>query len=86
MQVFYRVHVVGAALFVCFGIVHSRKVFVFLGPGLALYGIDAAYRWLQTSYDVILHVNPGSKLVSMVVPLEVRLSVAARACATVCLK
>jgi hypothetical protein len=71
MQVFYRVHVVGAALFVGFGIVHSRKVFVFFGPGLVLYGIDAAYRWLQACYDVTLHVNPGSSLVAMVIPLEV---------------
>ena len=68
---FYRVHIIGAALFVCFGIVHSRKVFVFLGPGLVLYGIDAAYRWLQATYDVTLHVNPGSKLVSIVIPLQV---------------
>lgn len=71
LQVFYRVHIFGAALFVCFGIVHSRKVFVFLGPGLVLYGIDAAYRWLQATYDVTLHVNPGSKLVSIVIPLQV---------------
>lgn len=75
VQVFYRVHVVGAILFVCFGIVHSRKVFVFFGPGLVLYGIDVAYRWLQASYDVILHVNPGSKLVSIVIPLEVRMHI-----------
>jgi hypothetical protein len=72
MQISYSVHILGAAAFVVFGIVHSRKLFVFLLPGMVLYGIDVALRYVQTARSVTIHVNPGSHLVSMVIPLEVR--------------
>lgn len=71
LQVFYRAHIIGATLFVAFGIVHSRKVWVSLSAGLVLYGIDIAYRLLQTTRTVSIHVNPGSSMVSVVIPLEV---------------
>lgn len=72
MQVWHAVRVAAAAVFVCFAIVHSHKVFVSLAPGLVVFGVDAAHRWLQARHEVSIHVSATDGLVSIVVPLEVR--------------
>ncbi|NJR42398.1 MAG: hypothetical protein HC767_06780 [Akkermansiaceae bacterium] len=74
MQVWERVHVAAAAVVVVFGVVHSRKVWVSLAPGIVLYGIDVAHRWLQASRTATasLSLSASKKVLSAVVPLEVR--------------
>ena len=74
MQVFYRAHVIGAALFVVFGIVHWNGVYYTILAGLVVYGIDVAYRWVQTQQLVSVRVaaSGAQRVLSVVVPLQVR--------------
>jgi hypothetical protein len=73
MQVWERVHVAAAVVVVVFGVVHSRKVWVSLAPGIVLYGIDVAHRWLQASRTATarLTLSASSQVLSAVVPLQV---------------
>ena len=71
VQVFYWSHILVSAIFVVFGIVHTQKVWKFFAPGLVLYGIDVAYRWLQASHDVTVYITPGTSVCSIVIPVEV---------------
>ena len=71
MQVFYWSHIIASAVFVVFGIVHTQKVWKFFAPGLVLYGIDVAYRWLQASHDVTIYGTPGISVCSVVIPVQV---------------
>jgi hypothetical protein len=56
-----------------FGVVHSRKVWVALAPGIVLYGIDVAHRCMQASRTATasLSLSANSKVLSAVVPLQV---------------
>ena len=72
MQVFYRSHIIGAIIFTVFGVVHLSNVWEYLSAGLLVYGIDVAYRWLQTSTDVEVSLSAGGNLVNIIVPLQVR--------------
>ena len=69
---FYWSHIIASAVFVMFGIVHTQKVWKYFAPGLVLYGIDVAYRWLQASHDVTVYITPGTSICSIVIPLAVR--------------
>ena len=71
MQVWEWVHVAAAAMVVVLGVVHSRKVWVALAPGVVLYGIDLAHRWLQASRTATASISASGNVISAVVPLEV---------------
>jgi hypothetical protein len=73
VQLFYRAHIIGAVLFVMFGIFHYAWNFVTMLTGLAVYGIDVAYRWFQTTSQVAVQVSSSEdmKMLSIVVPLQV---------------
>lgn len=80
LQIFYASHVVGAILFVVFGVLHLSWIFRYFAAGLAVYGIDVAYRWFQTSFPVDISMRNATtgSLINIVVPLEVcALSIAA---------
>jgi hypothetical protein len=72
VQVWERVHVVAAGVVVVFGVVHSRKVWVALAPGIVLYGIDVAHRCMQASRTATASICVSGDLISAVIPLEVR--------------
>ena len=71
LQVFYRAHVIGAVIFTVFGVVHLSNVWEYLSAGLLVYGIDVAYRCLQTSTPVAVSLSAGGNIVNVTVPLEV---------------
>lgn len=74
VQLFYRTHVVAALAFVVFGIWHWSGNLYYMATGLVVYGIDVAYRWFQTRKRVCVTVaaDHDAKLLSLVIPLEVR--------------
>ena len=73
LQVFYRAHVIGAALFIIFATLHWYGTLPVSVLGLAVYAMDVAYRWFQASYRVDVRVDEaaGTRIVSIVIPLEV---------------
>jgi uncharacterized membrane protein YqjE len=75
LQLFYRAHIIGAILFVVFGILHWQGTLMALSTGLAVWAIDVAYRWFQTRHLVALSVDSTAKnnVISMCIQLQVRL-------------
>jgi hypothetical protein len=75
LQLFYRSHLIGAILFVVFGILHWNGTFMTLSTGLAVWAIDVAYRWFQTQHLVTLTVDKAAKddVISMCIQLQVGL-------------
>lgn len=73
-QIFYSCHLVGAAVFLVFAIVHFSFLVSYFAAGLVVYGIDVAYRWFQSSYqvDICLRSTAHGGLINVVVPLAVR--------------
>lgn len=71
-QVFYRAHIVSAAVFVIFGIIHWAGMLTVSITGLAVYGIDVAYRWFQTQQSVSLRLEAScsARIVSITIPLQ----------------
>jgi hypothetical protein len=75
MQLFYRAHIIGAVLFVVFGILHWSGTLITLSTGLAVWAIDVAYRWFQTQQPVTLALEKPSQAdaISICIPLQVGL-------------
>lgn len=73
LQLFYRAHIIGALVFVVFGIVHWNGTLDVLLVGLVVYGIDVAYRWFQTRHSVTLRLSQssGGRIISIAIPLQV---------------
>lgn len=73
MQIFYNLHVIGAVSFITFGILHWSGNLNCSMLGLAVWAMDVAYRLYQTAYevDVRLQEADGSRIISIVIPLEV---------------
>jgi hypothetical protein len=82
VQLFYRAHVIGSILFVMFGIFHYSGNYMWMLTGLAVYGIDVAYRWFQTTSQVSVQVSSSEdmKMLSIIVPLQVCLHCAQSPC------
>ena len=79
VQLFYRAHVIGAAVFLIFGTYHWYGVTAYGMLGLIVYGVDVAYRWAQTRHTVQVHAHSdgsadGASIVSLIIPLQVSLA------------
>jgi hypothetical protein len=74
VQLFYRMHVVSAAVFLAFSTIHWNGMYSSVLLGLIVYGMDVAYRWFQTRHLVSVKVEQsnGKHFISMAIPLQVR--------------
>ena len=73
MQLFYYSHVVGAVIFMVFGLMHHGRTWTYAAAGLVIYGIDVAYRLFQTSLPVTVAVGcgPEKNIISIRIPVQV---------------
>ena len=74
MQVFYYSHIIGAAVFVVFGVQHDISIWYFVSAGLVVYGISVAYRLLQTSLPVAVDVcsDAQNNVMTIRIPVKVQ--------------
>lgn len=73
MQWFYIIHVSCALIIVVFATIHINFMSIYV-YGFILWGIDVVYRIVQTwhTVDVSAHVSEKDTLVTLIIPLEVR--------------
>lgn len=72
VQLFYMVHVLGGFVFLIFAIVHMVPCWIYLAPGLTIWGFDLAYRGLQKETRVPASATVGDSIVTLRIPVEVR--------------
>ena len=74
MQLFYFSHIIGAVMFMVFGMMHHGSTWTYAAAGLVIYGIDVAYRIYQTSLPVTVDVGcgPEKNIISIRIPVKAR--------------
>lgn len=86
MQLFYYSHVIGAVVFMVFGMMHHSHTWTYAAAGLVIYGIDLAFRVWQTSLPVTVDIESGAggKIINIRIPVKVRLGAVAP-CSKACM-